>query len=302
MAPLGTVQKLNVGMLSPKYRLPAAAHVGKVRLAVSNLARSIQFYTQTIGLTVFDQTSDKARLGVAGSTLVLLELEQLPGVNPIASRTRLGLYHTAFLLPNRAALSSFVAHLIKQGTYFGSGDHLYSEAMYLVDPDGLSVEVYADRSRDEWVYDGAEIVSATNPVKFTELLAIPKPEWQGAPAGTVVGHVHLYIGDLEQGADFYHAALGLDIVTWRYPGALFLSAGGYHHDVAINVWAAGSPPAAASDARLLFWELVFPSEEDRAAAAKSLSASGYQSAPDDHQGPIFLDPWGTRVLLTVAQA
>lgn len=235
MAPLGTSQKLDVGMIPPKYRLPASAHVGKVRLAISDLDRSIRFYTQTIGLQIFDRTANKARLGAAGSSNVLLELEQLPDVNPIASRARLGLYHTAFLLPDRGALSSFVDHLINNGVSFGSGDHIYSEAMYLVDPDGLTVEVYADRSRDQWIYEGAEIVSATNSVNINELLAVSTTKWQGAPSETVVGHVHLYVGDLEQGAEFYHFALGLDIVTWRYPGALFISAGGYHHDVAINV-------------------------------------------------------------------
>ncbi len=302
MAPLGTVQNPDVGIQPAKFRLPPTSHVGRVRLAVSDLAKSIAFYTEVIGLVVLNQSDPLAQLGVTGCSQVLLELEQVPGVQPIDRRTRLGLYHSAFLLPNRESLSSFVAHLVDQGIYFGSGDHLYSEAIYLVDPDGLSVEVYADRARDQWIYEGREIVSATNPIDFEGLLAVSHKQWKGAPAGTVIGHIHLYVGDLDHAAGFYQATLGFDIVTWRYPGALFMSAGGYHHDVAVNVWAAGSPPASPSDARLLFWELVLPNADARARAEQSLVAAGYKSTPVATGDPGYTDPWGIQVSLTLEHA
>jgi catechol 2,3-dioxygenase len=302
MAPLGTIQNPNVGIHPPGFRLPPTSHVGRVRLAVSDLERSVSFYTKIVGLSVLKQADQLAQLGVSGSSQVLLELEWLPGIHAIDRRTRLGLYHSAFLLPDRGALSSFIAHLVSKGINFGSGDHLYSEAIYLVDPDGLSVEIYADRSRDQWVYDGQEIVSATNPVKFEDLLAMPRDPWRGMPEGTVIGHVHMYVGDLDQAVRFYHAALGFDIVTWRYPGALFISAGGYHHDVAVNVWAAGSPPASSTDARLLFWELVLPNEAVRSRAQMSLTSAGYKRAKADTDDPSYVDPWGIQVTLTLEQA
>ncbi|MGB7188880.1 MAG: VOC family protein [Acidobacteriaceae bacterium] len=288
-----------IGIHPPSYRLPASARVGRARIAVSELARSLDFYTRVIGLQVLERETRLARLGAHGSQVVLLELEELSNVEPIGRRSRLGLYHTAFLLPSRAALSSFVQHLNGLHVYFGSGDHLYSEAMYLTDPDGLSVEVYADRSRSEWTIDNREIVSATEPVRFDLLPKVPENSWEGMPAGTTMGHVHFYVGDLEKAASFYHAGLGLDIVTWRYPGALFTSAGGYHHHVGLNVWVADSPVAAATDARLLFWELVLPTEQERERAAKSMADTGFPAVPSATGALMFTDPWGITVALTV---
>ena len=112
------------------------------------------------------------------------------------------------------------------------------------------------------------------------------------PSGTAIGHVHLHVGDLEQAAAFYHTGLGLDKVVWDYPGALFLSAGGYHHHLGTNTWAAGAAPAGAGDARLLEWELIVPDAAAAASAAGSLVAAGY---PADEVGEAWraTDPWGT---------
>jgi catechol 2,3-dioxygenase len=210
------------------------------------------------------------------------------------------LYHTAFLLPSREDLSSFVLHLRDQNISFGAGDHIYSEALYLVDPDGLSVEVYADRPKSQWIYDEAEIVGATDPVRFAELPAVAPGSWKGAPKGTTVGHVHLYVGDLQVAAQFYNAGLGLDIVTWRYPGALFTSAGGYHHHVGLNVWAAGSPRASERDSRLLFWELVLPDEDTCERAIESLRVAGYSEGNTLRGAKVVTDPWGITVSLVVS--
>jgi catechol 2,3-dioxygenase len=284
-------------------RLPASAHVGRVRLAVSDLKRSVNFYREVIGLAVLDPGTAEtrvARLGAHGSGQVLLELEEIPGVQGIGRRTRLGLYHTALRLPSREAFSSFVRHLVRTGTYFGSADHLVSEAIYLTDPDGLQVEVYADRPREQWSYDGREIVMATEPLRFEELPAAGDNRWKGAPAGTTVGHVHLYVGDLEAAANFYHAALGLDITTRRYPGAIFTSAGGYHHHVGLNVWAASSPPASNHDARLLFWELVLPNNAEVERVKASLAKAGYLAVTRARGVAAFSDPWGITVALVAA--
>lgn len=297
------------GIRPKTYRLPEATRVGKVRLAVSNLDRSVDFYTCVIGLAVLSEgmagRERLVRLGVQGTAEVLLEVQEGAGVNSIARRTRLGLYHVAFLLPSRKGLASFVQHVSKRGVMFRSSDHLFSEALYLTDPDGFSVEVYADRPRTQWAFDGQkegrEIVSAVAPLRFRELPWVPAGSWGGAPVGTTIGHVHLYVGDLEGARRFYHEGLGLDIMTWRYAGVLFAAAGGYHHHVGLNTWAAGSPAATIEDARLLFWELVLPSDEDVAEAKASLQRAGYVVGGTCSGRPAITDPWGIAVAL-VARA
>ena len=290
----------NIG-IHPLERLPASAHVGSVRLAVSNLEQSILFYNQVIGLAVLDQVGNLARLGTpaAGHAMgqVLLELVEIPGVQPLVHGKRLGLYHAAFLLPTRRALGNFVRHVKALGIPFGAGDHIYNEAIYVTDPDGLDVEVCADRNRSAWKYDGQEIVSETNPARLNELLSLANEPWTGVPQGTTVGHVHIYVGNLEKAAAFYHAALGMDYVTWRFPGALFLSAGGYHHHVGLNSWAAGSPPASETDARLLFWDLEFSEADGLQRTAERLRKAGFEETTGPMGAPAFKDPWGITVAL-----
>ncbi|MDE1178293.1 MAG: VOC family protein [Edaphobacter sp.] len=282
-----------VGIKPPTFQLPDAAHVGIVMLGVSNLERSVAFYRDVIGLALLSRHGKVAELGVAQETL--LRLEELPGVEPIERRTRLGLYHTAFLLPNRAALASFIKHLSQLGVYFGAGDHIYSEALYLVDPDGLSVEVYADRPRSAWQVREQELLSATAQVDFANVLKEEIGAWDGAPVGTRIGHVHFYIGDLERARRFYHEALGFTIMTWSYPGALFVSAGGYHHHVGLNVWAGDSPKAGPTDARLLSWELVVPSPEDVQAVRSNLNRLGWTTQIGESGTVVASDPWGITV-------
>jgi catechol 2,3-dioxygenase len=117
------------------------------------------------------------------------------------------------------------------------------------------------------------------------------------PAGTVIGHVHLFVNDLDRAATFYHAGLGLDKVVWSYPGALFLSAGGYHHHLGTNTWAAGAVPAGSDDARLLEWELVVPTARDAAEAIASLERMGAAVEPAS-DGGVGRDPWGTAVRIS----
>jgi catechol 2,3-dioxygenase len=271
-----------------QYRLPASTHIGRVRLAVSNLSRSRAFYRDVIGLMVHDTADHMVYLGAEGSKRTLIELEELPGIHPIHGQSRLGLYHIAILLPSRESLASFTRHLVKLGIRFGSADHLVSEALYLVDPDGLQVEVYADRPRETWMYKGGELVMAADPLRFRELPQVEDDSWRGTPSGTTIGHVHLYVGDLEVAKAFYCTALGLDVVMSSIPGALFTSAGGYHHHVGLNTWAASSPPASAGDARLLYWELVVPNSEEMGKVTASLSNAGFST---------LIDPWGIKLAL-----
>jgi catechol 2,3-dioxygenase len=287
------------GIAPPGHRLPGGIRLGVVRLQVADLARSLAWYQRVLGARVLDRAAGWAALGAATGG-VLLELHQRPGAHPVPRRGRLGLYHFAVLLPDRASLAGFVRHLSELGERAGMSDHLVSEAIYLTDPDGLGIEVYADRPRDTWRTAERQLVMATEPLDVPDLLATEGSEpWRGLPAGTVMGHVHLFVGDLAKAEAFYHVGLGLDKVVWSYPGALFLSAGGYHHHLGTNTWAAGAAPAGPDDARLLEWELVLPSPADVERALTSLAGGGAEvlRGTGDGEGAAVRDPWGTALRL-----
>ena len=288
------------GIAPSRYRLPAATRLGTVRLQVADLARSLAYYEHVLGLRVLERADGVVILGAQGDDTPLIELRERPGARPVPRRGRLGLYHFAILLPDRAALGRFVRHLAQIGAYAGMSDHFVSEAVYLTDPDGLGIEVYADRPRSAWRYEGRELFMTTVPLDTRNLVqAAGEEPWTGMPPGTVIGHVHLFVGDLDEAAAFYHAALGFDKVVWSYPGALFLSAGGYHHHLGTNTWAAGAPPATEDDARLLEWEIVVPRPGDAEAAARSIEEAGYPTARVDRSW-LATDPWGTRLRLVNA--
>jgi catechol 2,3-dioxygenase len=287
---------LDYGIAPAGHRLPGKTRVGPVRLQVADLARSVAWYERVLGLRVLEGDTASARLGAqAERAQTLVELRERPGAVPMPRHGRLGLYHFAILLPDRPALGRFVRHLAEIGEYAGMSDHLVSEAVYLTDPDGLGIEVYADRPRSTWRHEGRQLVMATEPLNVEDLVRAAGDErWSGMPAGTVMGHVHLFVGDLEAAARFYHAGLGFDKVVWSYPGALFLSAGGYHHHLGTNTWAAGAAPTKEGDARLLEWELRLPTVADARAALANLERTGVtvEPAPD---GGVVRDPWGTAV-------
>jgi catechol 2,3-dioxygenase len=291
-----TNELLQVGIQPAGYRLPEDAKVGHVRLQVSNLGASLLYYTRVLGLRVLSQEGTVARLGPEDGP-VLIELHERAGARPVPRRGLLGLYHFAILLPDRAALGRFVAHLGEIGAHAGSADHLVSEALYLSDPDGLGIEVYADRPREQWQVRGREVAMATEPLDLRALIRVAGGEpWTGMPAGTTIGHVHFHVGALGDAEAFYHFALGFDKVVWSYPGALFFSAGGYHHHVGTNTWAAGTPAAGADDARLLEWELRLPTAKDIDATAASAARAGYDIR-DEGGDRLITDPWGTTVRL-----
>jgi catechol 2,3-dioxygenase len=274
------------------FRLPDETQVGGVRLQVRDLEHSLEYYQRVLGLQVQTSTGDSAALGAAGSTLVRLQAKE--GVRPAPRRGAFGLYHFAILLPERAALGRFAAHLSRLDVRAGMADHLVSEALYLTDPDGLGIEVYADRPRRAWQVAGRELAMTTESLDVRDLVAAGGAQpWQGAPPGTTMGHVHLHVGSLDAAEAFYHAGLGFDKTVWSYPGALFFSAGGYHHHLGTNTWSPG-PSAADDEARLLEWEIVVPHDNDSSDAARSLRDAGF-AADDTGNGVVTADPWGTRV-------
>lgn len=286
---------LPYGVAPPAFRLPDATTLGPVHLQVSDLARSLEYYQRVIGLRARPRADGSAALMAHGDDRPLVTLHTRPGVTR-ARRGAFGLYHFAMLLPDRAALGRFAAHLSANGIEAGMADHLVSEALYLWDPDGLGIEVYADRPRARWRHRNRELAMATDPLDIAGLIAEGHGDsWDGVPANTMVGHVHLHVGSLGGAEAFYHRALGFDKTVWSYAGALFMSAGGYHHHLGTNVWSPGPAPAEEG-ARLLAWELVVPSHDDVQGAAGSLRGAGYGVEETDRSVRVA-DPWGTLVHL-----
>jgi catechol 2,3-dioxygenase len=282
----------------PGYRLPSATHVGRVQLDVAELERSLRYYQQVLGFRLLERTTGHATLGASGSDDVIVELHEVPGATPTPNKGRLGLYHFAILLPTRADLGRFVAHLGRMGVRAGQGDHLVSEAFYLNDPDGLGIEVYADRPRDSWPVRDNQLQMATDPVDVASLVHEGgDTPWSGMPAGAVIGHVHLHVGDIGAAETFFHRAVGFDKV-FRMPSALFMSAGGYHHHLGTNTWAPTNSGAKPGDARLREWTLHVPTVADADAAAASIAAAGHVATRTD-DGWLIDDPWGTRFRIAV---
>ncbi len=286
------------GLPPTGFRLPDATRLGSVHLDVADLDRSLAYYGEVLGFRILDRSAAQATLGAIDGSDPLVILNAVPGARPIPQEGRLGLYHFAILLPDRAALGRFAAHLAKAGIRAGDSDHLVSEALYLRDPDGLGIEVYADRPRTDWAIDDREVRMDVKPLNRPDLLRAAGVEpWAGMPFGTVIGHVHLRVGDLDQAATFFQQALGLDLMVWSYPGALFLAAGGYHHHLGVNTWAGlGARAPEAGDARLLEWTILVPSAEDADRAAASIRAAGFEVTPAA-SGWRVADPWGTVLLL-----
>jgi catechol 2,3-dioxygenase len=280
------------------HRLHAEATLGAVRLQVADLARSRAYYERVVGLRPIASDATSVTLGAHGDPTPLVVLHHRQGAAPVPTRGRLGLYHFALLLPDRSALGRFIAHLAKLGAYAGMSDHLVSEAVYLTDPDGLGIEVYADRPRESWRVANRTLEMATNTLDAADLVrASHGVEWTGMPAGTRIGHVHLFVNDLDAAERFYHDGLGLDKVLLDFPGALFMSAGGYHHHLGTNNWAAGAPRAQPGDARMLEWSVILPKEADVDATARALEKAGATISRTD--GDVVVeDPWGTMVRVT----
>jgi len=226
---------------------------GPVRLRVADLDSQREFYERAIGLSPIDSGDGVARLGSDGTPVV--ELDHRADAPARPPRTT-GLFHLAILVPDRAALAAALARAVRAGGRIsGASDHLVSEALYLNDPEGNGIEIYRDRPRAEWERDGGEIRMSTLPLDVDGLLAeLREDEPDSAmPDGTRVGHVHLNVADLDAAERFYSGLLGFDVTVRGYPGALFLSTGGYHHHIGVNTWAGPGAPAPAAGSRGLEW-------------------------------------------------
>ena len=265
--------------------------MGPVELTVSDLERSLDYYRNAIGLGVLQELDGRASLGGDSELLVLHEV---PGAQPAPRNT--GLFHFALLVPERRDLAASLKRLLDHG--WGS-DHFVSEALYLRDPDGHGIEIYADRPREVW--EGQVARMTTEPLDLENLLGeLDDPErepFDGLPRGTVMGHVHLQVADIAETLVFYRDVMGFDEMATLGSQATFLSAGGYHHHVGANTWAsAGAPPPPEHSASLRLATVVLPDSASRDEVVGRVAATG-QDPEETPEGPVVRDPSGNRLLL-----
>jgi catechol 2,3-dioxygenase len=276
--------------------------LGTATLGVADAERSLRFYRDLLGMEVLRQEDGRVVLGAGGAPLLNLLVQ--PGLRP-RPRATTGLYHVAILLPTRTDLAQVLRRLLETRYPIGASDHLVSEALYLDDPDGNGLEIYRDRPRGEWRYqpDG-QVVMDTIQLDFAGVLselASASSAWAGMPAGTRIGHMHLQVGDLAAADAFYRGVLGFDMmVDMSRHGALFLSAGGYHHHLGLNTWhSAGAPPQPPDAAGLRSFVVELPSPEALDEVRARVAAAGL---PAREQGGALAvdDPWHNTVVLAVA--
>ena len=273
---------------------------GAVRLNVADLARTQEFYERSLGLRPTDRSPELVRLGANGSGVV--ELVDTPDAPPRPPGTT-GLFHLAILLPSRRDLADALRRVLRSGgSLTGASDHLVSEALYLSDPEGNGIELYRDRQPEDWRYANDELQMATLPLDLEELVA-ESSDADGEPAemphGTRIGHVHLNVSDLQRTEAFYHGLLGFDVMVRSYPGALFVSTAGYHHDLGLNTWAGqGAPPPPAGARGLNRFELLIGEPAELGDLDRRLTAAGVETRREDG-GVQVADPSGNEILIRV---
>ncbi len=286
-------------------RIDPGTTVGLLALTVAELERSLAFYTGPIGLALLARDGTEATLGVGERPLLLLREQPGAAAWPRGGGSYTGLYHFALLLPTRLDLGLWLQQWLVRGLPLpGQGDHRVSEAFYLEDPDGHGIEVYRDRPREEWTWRDGQVLMATDPVDIIGLLAearYSERQWAGLPEGTRLGHIHLQVGAIPEAAAFYRDILGFDLVA-ALPTALFVSAGGYHHHIGMNVWHSdGATPPPAESVGLRFFTIDLPTEEARRAVVARLDAAGIRHVTEGSVVALA-DPWDTIILLHVGPA
>lgn len=283
------------------FALSRPVHVGRAHLVVRDLDTMAHFYGEALGLKRFDQSASGVELGAGDRVLLTLTTR---GDAAPAPRNAAGLFHNAFLMPDRAELAHWLAHAAHLGLQFdGASDHLVSEAIYLSDPEGNGIEVYRDRKPEEWTYhpDGT-VAMDTRRLDLQALYdSAAKTPWAGMSPEAALGHIHLQVGNVPKADRFYEGVLGLKKMA-SYPGASFYASGSYHHHVAANVWNSRNAPArTGAMTGLQDYALAFNDKQtlDRVLATlEGLEIKVERSA----EGHRLTDPWGIGITMVAGNA
>ncbi|MEJ2012599.1 MAG: VOC family protein [Anaerolineales bacterium] len=265
------------------YRIPAGTHPGLVALTVANLDGQVEFYQQALNMKLYWKHDHHAGLGAGGSDL--LALTESDGALRYHRVT--GLYHLAIRYPDGAALARAIARLFELRIRNSPTDHIMTKSTYLEDPEGNGIELYAESPEDgSWRMEGGTFRAIRSdgtpsdgrePLDLEALFRNVNPDQpldEPMPAGSIIGHVHLHVRDLHEALDFYHGALGFDIMgVADEVGMAFVSAGGYHHHIGLNTWQGkGAPPAPGDALGLRYFTILLPNGDDLARLKSRLTA------------------------------
>jgi catechol 2,3-dioxygenase len=288
--------------VAPSGELPFAnrtpVRCGQAALRVRDLEAMIRYYESAIGLTLIEKSDGRAVMGVPGTPL--LHLVSRPNA-PVEHQTQAGLFHIAFLMPTRADLARWLVHAAQTRIPLtGFADHSVSEAIYLDDPEGNGLEIYSDRPTGTWQWDGPTVTMGTHQLDIDNLVAAARDErtrYESAPDRLRIGHMHLRVGDIQSGRDFYERALGLASTRGERPSAAFLASGGYHHHIAINIWQSAGAGARSTETTGLDWFSLHVEKADLLAAQTQRLKKGGATVADIDGGIEVADPWGTTLRL-----
>ena len=279
------------------FALTRPAHVGAAHLVVRDLDTTAEFYRSMLGLKTIETGMSGVVLGAGGVPLLTLTTQ---GDVAAAPRGAAGLFHNAFLMPNRQELAHWLYHAANRGVRLdGSADHLVSEAIYLSDPEGNGIEIYADRPVDAWAFNSDGTVQMDTLALDLQALydSAPKSEWGGMADGAGLGHIHLQVGDIPAADQFYEGVLGLKKMA-TVPGASFFGSGSYHHHVAANIWRSRKAgPRSGNLSGLKGYSVVFNEKPALDTALKTLDAMEIP-VTRNADGHLIKDPWGIALTLS----
>jgi len=273
--------------------------LGAVSLVVRNLEQSLEFYEAILGLRQNSRSENSTHLGIQGRDLVILTENPLARAYPHST----GLYHFAIRVPTRLDLARSLQRIVNTKTAVqGFADHLVSEAIYLPDPDGIGIEIYRDRLREQWQYENGHLKMGTDPLDLDGLfgeLSDQPDNWSGLHPDTIMGHIHLHVTQLDLAESFYHEILGFDLVLRYGSSASFLATGGYHYHIGINTWAgAGAPPPPANSSGLRWFSIELPDEEALQQVISRIRGARIDLA-DAGSGRLVRDPSSNGILLSI---
>lgn len=283
---------------SKQERLDPRTHLGYVHYNVADLERQVNFYQEIIGLTLLRHETDFAVLGTEEREL--LHMTRVPAAVREVRTT--GLYHTAFLVPTKRDLAWLTKRLIDTRTPVqGTSDHGTHLAIYLPDPEGNGIELAWDFPRERWPMQDGQLDFNQAPrrgVDVADLLSTIAGDdrpWTGVSPETTVGHIHLHVADLDVSRQFYTEVIGFDVMMdSQSMGAAFVSAGGYHHHVGMNIWKGrGLPPPAPDALGLRYFTIVVPDAQAKARV--------FQRVGDDVGGTFVRDPSGIRIAVVTKE-
>ncbi len=275
--------------------------MGAVTLLVGDLATETAYYRDGVALEVLEEAGDTVTLGRGTQPVIILQ--HSPELKHASPRDA-GLYHTAILFDTEEALAAAVYSVAQRfpKTFTGSSDHLVSKAFYFTDPEGNGVELYWDRERSTWSWVHGQLEMGTvylDPNAFLQEYLTEAAVDEPRVGGARVGHVHLQVGDVDTAREFYVNALGFD-KTIEIPGsAVFVSAGGYHHHLAMNVWRSAGAGRRLPALGLGRVDIAVPGIEDVGALVERAKHHGIQTR-DDGQSVSFDDPWGSLIRVSAA--